>query len=710
MKPHDKERNTGAGSRAIAALCSAPALALTLAAQALAYPAIEVPAAAPPLDPAATAWQSATSVQLTWDTTHGRVTSEPASASISTDGHALYVRFEAKQREAIVAAQQTNDVGQGSDDAVWIDLWPSGTSGYFYQFQATPNGTHYESSSENSSYAPTWESRGVVRDGGYAVTMRIPLDVIRGAAAGRPWKVQFVRYIHATGEYQVWSYDTSQTQPDDNARAGTMKLALLSVAPARPKPRAAVYALGEAASKSIGGSTSRVGADISIPITPTASFYSTFHPDYSNVELDQQSIAPTVTARYQSEVRPFFTQGSSFYGNFNCNACPQIQELYTPAIPTPREGYAVEGKQGPFSFATFDALGDDRSDIASALTYNSPDQTLFASTQRVQVNTESVVDDVTTSGVAWTDLKHISAYFNYGSDSGTNVLVPDQAQRYDLGGGWANTTFGLFGSVRKVGEYYDPVDGFISHPGIAGYGLYTAKIFDFSSASPIASVGVAGFLDRYQGPSMGVAQSDNSLLFDVLTKSAWDLQLFTGSNYWRFGDVLAPVSQNAGFQLTYHSGLQTNNPGNFPNHGSSATPTSIAFNTGHYGNGILDSWFRSSTIRLGVRGTLALTLNDTAQYLHDAPGNVQWFESASYTYQLDRDASFSIGLRRVVGTPPSPNGGGDCTGTCSNVSLAFHKRLRHAEIYLAYGDPNALVTVPQAIFKVIYYGGAEKGT
>ena len=64
-----------------------------------------------------------------------------------------------------------------------------------------------------------------------------------------------------------------------------------------------------------------------------------------------------------------------------------------------------------------------------------------------------------------------------------------------------------------------------------------AKIFDFdaerSSWSRWAS---PGFMDRYQGPTMGQAQSDNQLIFDILTKNALDLQLFTGSNYWRFGD------------------------------------------------------------------------------------------------------------------------------------------------------------------------------
>ncbi|MEO6835033.1 MAG: hypothetical protein ABI231_03885 [Candidatus Tumulicola sp.] len=705
--------------RILAAVLCAFAVTATSARALSEYPHVAVPEFTPPIDPssAPSAWSSAAGVKLGWNVLAERPASETTSAAIATDGRTLYVRFDATQREPIAAAQHTDNIGQGNDDAVWIDLWPNGASGYFYQFQASPNGTHYQTSSENTSYTPNWESQGATGSGVYTVTMKIPLGVMRGVSASHPWKVQFVRFIHATGEQQVWSYDAAANNADDVARAGSMTMPLVNVGSSRPKPRLAMYALGEAASATIGGSTSRVGADLSIPITPTASFYATFHPDYSNVELDQQSISPTVYARYYSEVRPFFTQGANFYGQFNCDACPSIQELYTPAIPTPREGYAVEGKQGPLSFATFDALGDrGRSDIASAVNYSSPDTRWYASAQRVSVNTNAFVDDVTTMGLAYSDLKHVSAYFNYGSDSGTNVHVPDAAQRYDFGGGWANQSFGLFGSVRKLGEYYNPADGFIAHPGIAGYALYSAKIWTFAPSSKLAAVGVAGFLDRYQGPAQGVAQSDNSLLLDVLTKSAWDLQLYTGSNYWRFNDpltglgTLTPVSQNAGFSLTYHSGLQTNNPGQFPYHGTSSNPTTFAYNTGRYGTGKLDTWYRSSTMRVGSRGALTLVLDNTAQWFQVASPNVQWFENVSYAYQISRNSSFGIGVRRVVGTPPNPNGGGNCIGTCSNITLAYHLLMRHSEYYLAYGNPNALITVPQAIFKVIFYAGAEKGT
>lgn len=696
-----------------AALLAAPARALS------AYPHVDVPQFAPPLDASApaSAWSRASAVKLTWNVLAERPATEPATAAIATDGQALYVRFDVEQREPIAAAQHTNNVGQGNDDAVWIDLWPNGANGFWYQFEATPNGTHYQSSSENTSYTPEWESLGSARAGGYTVTMKIPFGVMRGVGAAHPWKVQFVRYIHATGEQQVWSYDATQNNADDVGRAGTLTLPPIHAFVARPKPRLATYVLGEAASKTIGGSTSRVGADLSIPITPTASFYATFHPDYSNVELDQQSISPTVYARYYSEVRPFFTQGANFYGQFDCDACPTIQELYTPAIPTPRDGYAIEGRQGPFAFATFDALGAaGRSDIASALDYTSPDRRWRAVLQRVAVAMPGLIDDVTTTGLSFYDQKHVSAYFNYGSDSGSNVLAGNQAQRYDFGAGWSSPNFGVFGSIRKVGAYYNPVDGFVSHPGIAGFGLGVTQIWTFRSSSPFAAVGLSGYADRYQGPTQGQAQSDNQLMLDVLTKSAWDLQLYTGSNYWRFNDPvtgvgpLEPVSQSGGFQLTYHSGLQTNNPGQFPYHGTSTDPTMLGYNTGRYGDGKLDTWYRMSTIRIGSRGALTLVLDDTAQWFPTAPPNVQWFENVSYSYQIDRNSSFGVGVRRVVGTPPIPNGGGDCIGTCSNITLAYHLLLRHSEFYLAYGNPNALITVPQAIFKVIFYAGAEKGT
>src|SRR5438552_9629875 len=220
----------------------------------------------PPLDPVAdvATWSSTPQVALTWDVQRARPMREQAVAHVTTDGASLLVRFDVAQREPVVQLQRTNDVGQGTDDEVWVDLWPSGPTGFQYQFFVTPNGTHYESSTENTTYAPHWSSFGAARAGGYTVTMRIPLDVMRGTQSSGSWRIQFGRYVRTTGEQAVWSYDAAQTNPDDPARAGSMQMAATIVH--RRQARLATYVLGEAAARSIGGSTTRSGADVSIPV------------------------------------------------------------------------------------------------------------------------------------------------------------------------------------------------------------------------------------------------------------------------------------------------------------------------------------------------------------------------------------------------------------------------------------------------------------
>lgn len=674
---------------------------------------------APPLNPRqeASAWPQQ-DVPLRWNVAHAQTATDPTTVHVASDGRFLYVRFDAVQHEPLVASQHSDDLITGgsninggiawTDDSVWVDLWPTGPGGFQYQFEANPNGAHNEASSENADFSPQWESRGSATSDGFTVTMAIPLAVVHGARVGT-WRAQFVRYVRSTGALDVWSYDPAQTTPDDPARAGYIAMKLV-LRPPLPKPRVGVYGLGALASKTIGGSTSRVGADFSVPVTQTAAFFGTFHPDYSNVELDQQSISPTVYQRVYSEVRPFFTQAAAYYGNFNCDVCSGYRTtLYTPAIPTPVEGYAFEGRQGDFGLAAFDAIGVDRTDFASALNYTSDDTHWNAALQHVSADLPGLVDDSNEMGVNWWNGKYLSGYANYATDSGTNVLDPRQGDWFDAGGGYADQHFALFGAVRDVGTYFNPVDGFDSHPGIAGYALYTARVWTFSPQDFLSSAGVDGFLDRYQGVTQGQAQSDNALLLDVLTKNAIDMQVYSGSDYWRFGSLLTPISQNAGFSVTYHSGMQ-NNVNNFPTHGASSTPTSITFDTGRYGLGRLDTWFRTSTMRVGGRGFLTFTADDTQQLMPRTPDNVQWFDGIAYAYQVSANSSFAVGIREVIGYPPQPNGGGDCEGRCANLSIAYHLRLRNEEFYAAYGDPNTLVTVPQAIFKVIFYAGGQKGT
>jgi hypothetical protein len=691
-------------------------------------------AVGPPLDPIApaSAWRGAATVDLPWDGADQRPSTEPTTARIATDGAFIYVRFDMKQREALLANQHTNNVGDGTDDEVWIDLWPNGTNGFFYQFAATSNGTHFQYSSENSIYQPNWDSYGKAYAGGFTVTMKIPVAVMHGAGRGG-WRAQFVRVIRSTGEHQVWAYAKTETGQDvDDVRFSGYLHGIAAPRATRPQPRIGLYGLGELGSAASALSTSRMGADLSIPVTPTAAFYATLHPDFSNVEIDQQTIAPSAFQRRYDEVRPFFTQGSSFYQNFSCDACPGIGELYTPNIPTPRDGYAFEGTQGAFSLASFDALGAGRSDAAQSFGAHTADGHWQYALQRVAADLPTVHDDSAVTQVHYNDGTHVDAYATYGNDSGSNVLAGSRAQWYDAGTFLFTNTAGFALATRKIGQYYNPVDGFVQHPDIAGYALYGTKLWLFSGRSVLNSAGISDFVDRYHDHTGALDQTDSNLTLDVLTKSRIDAQVFIGSSYLlqNFGCVgtacvFTPISQN-GVALTWHSGTE-NQPGNFPDHGGSADPTTISFNAGRFGPGYLDSWVRSTTMRAGLRGSLSFELDDTRQYLDVGAANVQWLERVGYTYASGPNTSFSVGVRRIIGTPPEvfaaapascttvyttpPPGAlvAPCTGAW-NLSFAYHHQSLQQEFYLAYGDASLLSTTPSFIFKLIHYFGAAKGT
>jgi hypothetical protein len=723
---------------------SAPSPAPSAGSTTIATMSIATVATPPPLDPktAESTWVALTPLVLPWDVQHQRASSEPTTARLATDGKFFYARFDVKQREVLLQTQHANNVGDGTDDEVWIDFWPNGNRGFYYQFAATANGTHFQYSSENTGYQPTWQSYGTTYAGGFTITMQIPLNIIRGTGHGADWKLQFVRVVRSTGERQIWSYAPSQNNGDDVTFAGSMRgMAPALAAPA--KPRVGVYGLGEVGSPVSGLSTSRIGADLSIPITQTASFFATLHPDFSNVEVDQATISPTAFARYYTEVRPFFTQADNYFDNFDCSVCPEIANLYSPSIPTPHQGYAIGGHQGQIQFAGFDAIGAGRSDAAQSLGYTSSDNRIRYFMERVSADcnlpattlcplgTTAIHDDTFANGISYSDGKHIDSYFNYGSDSGSQVSIPNQAQRYDSGVFLYNPTEGAAFSTRKVGLYYDPADGLVQHPDIAGYGAFGVKIWTFGPASPLNSIGVASVFDRYHNHFGLLDQSDSTLILDALTRGRIDVQATIGSSYLlqdfscSFATcVFSPISQN-GIGITYHSGT-VNNPGNFPSHGSSATPTFLTFNTGRFGPGRLDSWTRGTTMVASPRGTLSLEADDTRQYLDNGVTNVQWLERIGYTYAVNADSSFAVGVRRIFGTPPlvftaapvscttvetivQAGAIAPCTGAW-NLSFAYHRRLPHDELYVGYGDASQLSTTPSFVLKLIHYFGAEKGT
>src|ERR1700681_2028744 len=234
-------------------------------------------ATAPPIDGSLDdpAWKNAAIAHLSYDLRNHAQATEATSIYTMSDGVYLYVGVDAKQNIPVRTTEHTNGVGLDTDDEVQVDLWPNGTRGFRYKFTSTAIGTHYQYSTENNAFEPAWSSAGRIVPGGYAITMRIPLAVMHGTGAG-DWRIQFIRYMPVTNDVFVWSYAPVQQDFNDVNYSGSLT-GLPRLSALRQKARIGVYGLGEIASRGIGGSTSRAGADISIPLVPGTAFVGTIH-------------------------------------------------------------------------------------------------------------------------------------------------------------------------------------------------------------------------------------------------------------------------------------------------------------------------------------------------------------------------------------------------------------------------------------------------
>lgn len=649
-------------------------------------------------------WSKAQQLPVSFDFTYQRE-GEPARVYVAQDPRALDVAFVVTQHTPITDSAETNGPGVLNDDNVTVDLWPQGTGGFHYTFSANPRGARYQTSSENSAYAPDWTAVATRTPGGYVVTMRIPFEIMR-AGGSTSWKAQFQRTIQTTNSHEVWEHAPGQRNGADVAFAGTLNGIAANAPALRPRPRLQFYALGEATTAAYGGDTSRIGADLAYPVTATSSFLASFHPDYSNVEVDQQTIAPSAFPRFYSEVRPFFTQLSNSYNDtFSCTNCPTM--LYTPAIPTFRQGYAYEGAAGRMTFAAFDAVGAaGRSDNAQALNYtiNDADKIESLAIQRVGVNPPGFTDVTTSlfSGYSW-QRAHAFVYYNAAFDSGTNVTDSSLARYVEYGTGHVDKN-GVYGiTFQRIGPQFSPADGFVQQPDVNGVAVFFNHTIHFDPKNWLQDIQYSNFFDSQNDHRGAPAFKAYNAQINFDLRNQFTLHIFGGyAKNETFDGQYLPFNQNG-----LYAGYKT----------QTATPTSIMYMGGPYYHGSLSSWSYLTTRPLMRDLKLSLEVDENSYapggtYAALEPAARQWLERASIDWQFNRFASFDVGARRILGRN-LPNAFEAPTFefvNAGNVSAAFHFLAAHNEWYVVYGNPNNLSTLPAFYVKWIRYIGAEKGT
>jgi hypothetical protein len=645
-------------------------------------------------------------LRLGEDFVYRRPAADVTDVRVAQDASALLVTFEASQSEAITATQTSNGPGVLTDDYVGVYLWPKGRDGFAYSFVANARGTTYQTSSENSSYTPRWSAVASRTGGGYRVAMVIPLGAIR-AGGSTAWRAQFVRGVVATGALDVWAYSAAQSSATDSSFAGVLTelgMRTSTAAAPRARGRAQFYGLVKSAVASQGGGTSRMGADFSLPVTPTASFVGTIHPDYSNVEVDQQTIAPSAFPYQYQEVRPFFSQAGQAFNHtaVSCIQCPQL--LYTPAIPTFRTGYAVEGTQGPLTFSAFDAVGNGRLDKAVALDFGRSDtnRTYAVNMQNIAVDSIDGLHDYTTSLTAGyqNQRSHLFAYGFGALERGSQVSSPSSALFGQAGVGYADATSVVSLAYDAVGSQFSPVDAYVQQNDVRGYEGIVQKQLNFSPKAFVHALSVSAVATSFADHNGNAAQHLFQLQTGVDLRNLFSARVYGGRQAIKAYDGrFLPFNANGalvGYRL------------------NTGTPSYISYAGGSFFDGSLDSWTYATTVPLKPTVHLSLEMDENKYFTTDPheSGVSQWLQRATLDWQISHDASIDLGVRRIIGgslpnafAPPN-----FAYVNATNFSAAFHLLTLRNEFYVVYGDPNALASTHAVYLKWIRYVGAPKGT
>jgi hypothetical protein len=670
------------------------------------------------------------------------------AAYVLYDARNLYVAFRVQQRSvAITANQTTNNVGFGLDDFVGIGIDTSGNGSTVYYFETTPRGTRYQQASESTRYSPVWHAATRIDNGAWVAVMTIPLNVLhRPGGSKQTWRFNFVRGVAASGEHYTWAFDGIMQDaaipawpPFSDAQFWPRITGITTGSGTgrglRDRARADVYALGAAgadrnqfaqANGTFAGEPTRpVGADLSYALTDTIHFVATINPDFSNVEVDQQTIAPQEFKRPLVEYRPFFAQGANFlYPNSPSNgaAQPNNQIFYSPSIGPFAEGTKVEGSSGDQSFGVLQFRGYDVTtdnefnDVAYGYMHATPDQTFSYWSDGVVAHHSEAGDDTTAEvGTMFHNLHTgLIGGIDEAFEDGSYVPDPGFARSLSIWGSVFKPAYQVFLDYQDVTPNYNPVDGFTQISDNRGL-VYSFQVNGSSRAFKSYTFVLSG--DRFLDESGAVHQIDTiasvkATLMDQLSISVGphdgDLRsyataapgppgcndpslprtTFTGFPNYYCGQTDA--FDQLGVSLGYRDGTQA--------------PTDFKFDEGPFGGTFLQQYSLSGSRPLGTRMSIAAQYAGTyGRTISDGELNSQWLRLVSLGENLGPDSNIALLFQSVTGTV---NGLTTVPGV--NLAVSYHDRFPSGnELYVAYGTPAATQTLNRFIVKYILHEGIQ---
>jgi hypothetical protein len=230
----------------------------------------------------------------------------------------------------ITALQKKEDGGMDSDDwfEIRIDTYLDRRNFYSFRFNST--GTKRDEKWGNLEWDGDWEVVAKVTDEGWVAELRISLIPLAFPRRGKGYfGINFKRYIRRLREENIWSF--TMDVPDRVDDFGLIGPIDSSSIPFNSRMETLLYGVG-----GFGADTSwHMGLDANKFLTPDFKYALTLYPDYSDIEAVYESIDITYTERWLPEKRPFFTEGSEFFGTF-----------YSRRIDKFDFGFKAFGKEG----------------------------------------------------------------------------------------------------------------------------------------------------------------------------------------------------------------------------------------------------------------------------------------------------------------------------------------------------------------------------
>ncbi|HEV3085704.1 MAG TPA: hypothetical protein VGX96_00670 [Candidatus Elarobacter sp.] len=644
------------------------------------------------------------------------------SVSLWYDDRALYVGVRAEQKAPLVATQATDDVGYGTDDFVGVSLDVTGNGGRTYLFVVTPRGTRYAFANETARFRPEWSAAAKATPEGWNAVLKIPYKALKLAADGpQKWRINIVRNVASTAEHETLAYDalmSYQTIPNwpDIGRDWrwwpSVRGVTLSGAVPRPKPRAEAFLLEstgndrDAFTVPSGATVRRAprttGADIAIPIDATTTFVGALSPDFSNVEVDQQTIAPQQFRRAFTEYRPFFAQGAPYINpalegyEFNL---PNEVLFYSPAIGPFDRGLKLVGTKGTNSFGALEVRGSNPQtgavfdDVAFGFKHRRPDNTFGYWIDGVNAAHSNGLDRSWEAGAFGRSLASGLVYSAmHAQETGTFVSRAGDAQK--------NAAFvdiqkpGMEAAVvwLDIGPSYSPVDGFTNIADVRGPEL-SLDLTRSPKRGPVKNAELYLYWDRWLDRQGNVHESDADAYLSLRMRSKLALYFNTqnGSQRTYEGDYFSGGTH--GYRDQQLLPFKTWSAGFGYGEG---TPNSIRtdYQAGPFGPFQLHQTTTTLTRALGS-ASVSFDYAGTREGAYSGFSDGQWLRRVSVAVPFGRDGNASIAYRDVSG-----RGGFATPGR--NLAASFRRRFANGnELFVNYGTPAATSTLDRVIVKYL---------